>query len=154
MGRILLAVGIGVLLVSGAIACSQGVKAAKKVGDLEIYDPFARASHEEGAVYMAFRNTGDDDSIIAASSPVANKVELHNTVALQGGGMRMTPVERIPLPKRAWVALSPGGYHIMLVDLKEELKAGQKITVTIRFERAGSVTLEVPVVELMEEGGH
>jgi len=131
-----------------------GVKPAAEVGELQIFDPFARASLEEGAVYFAVRNAGpDDDAIIGADSPVAQSVHIHNTV-MQDGTMRMVPVERIPLPAGAWVALSPGGYHIMLVDLKQELGPGDEVRLELRFEKAGTVTITVPVRSFSAEGGH
>ncbi len=149
-----LAVG-GLLLALLLAACaSGGVKPAAEVGELQIFDPFARVGLEEGAVYFAVRNAGaEDDALVGASSPVAEEVGLHSTMMMDGS-MRMMPVERVPLPAGGWMALSPGGYHIMLMGLQEKLEPGDVITVELRFQRAGTVTLQVPVRAFVEEGGH
>ena len=65
-------------------------------------------------------------TLIAAASPVAGKAELH-TMTMEGGVMKMRPVGKIDLPARQTVSLKPGGYHIMLIDIKRELKAGERV---------------------------
>jgi hypothetical protein len=65
-------------------------------------------------------------ALIAAESPVAGKAELH-TMTMDGGVMKMRPVEKIELPANQAVNLKPGGYHVMLIDVRRELKAGERV---------------------------
>jgi copper(I)-binding protein len=97
------------------------------------------------AVYMIIRNDGrDPDRLTAASTDVARAVELHET-RLDGGVMRMAQVPAIEVPAGGRVELKPGGYHVMLIGLQRELKAGERFPVTLRFEKSGSVTVEAEV---------
>lgn len=122
--------------------------AAAKAGDIQVLQPFARATPAKvGGVFMMLRNGGGNaDRLIKAASPVAASVELHTHVK-DGDAMRMRPVENIPVPANGQTALEPGGYHIMLIDLRQPLKEGASIPLTLTFETAGAVTLQVPVVK-------
>jgi copper(I)-binding protein len=64
---------------------------------------------------------------------------------MEGDTMRMREVDAIDLPAGREVRLEPGGLHLMLMGLKAPLKAGDKLSLTLRFERAGEVTLDVPI---------
>jgi copper(I)-binding protein len=100
-----------------------------------------------GAAYMVIRNTGGaDDALIGAASDVADMVELHETT-MEGSMAGMHPVEAIPVPAGGSVSLEPGGYHVMLIGLKEELQVGQTITLTLTFEKAGQITVQAEVRE-------
>jgi copper(I)-binding protein len=119
-------------------------------GALSIIHPHARATPggaTTGAGYVRILNKGDTpDRLLSVSSPVAARVELHQTVR-DGSVMRMRPLPGgIAVPERGKVELAPGGYHIMWVGLKQPLKEGQTFDATLRFEKAG----EVPVVFLVE----
>jgi periplasmic copper chaperone A len=111
-------------------------------GDLTIDDAWARQTPDmatNGAVYLTVRNTGAAaDKLLSATAQVSDKVELHQTTS-SGGMMSMEPVAGIDVPAAGTVELKPGGYHIMLVGLKSPLEAGQKIPVTLQFEKAGAV---------------
>jgi copper(I)-binding protein len=92
-----------------------------------------------GAVYVTLTNSGAQaDSLVSASSEVAQTVELHE-VRNDGGVMKMRPVKNIPVPAGGKVELKPGGYHIML------LKAGEKVAVTLKFQHGGEVQVEAAV---------
>lgn len=112
-----------------------------------------------GAVYLNFVNTGAADRLIGAAvdDAVAGKVELHTTV-LDGTVMRMREVEAIDLAAESTTALEPGGLHIMLIDLKQPLRAGGNFPLTLEFEKAGTLTASIPVrkrTEMMpEQSGH
>jgi hypothetical protein len=82
--------------------------------------------------------------LIAAASPVAGKTELH-TMTMDGGVMKMRPVEKIELPARQTVSLKPGGYHVMLIDVRRELKAGEHVPLKLVVQDAKGVksTLQV-----------
>ncbi len=89
------------------------------------------------AVYLTLVNKGDaPDALVAASSEVANAVELHKS-EMKGNVMRMVPVPRIEVPARGRTELKPGGFHIMLIGLKRDLKPGDVVKMTLRFEKSG-----------------
>jgi copper(I)-binding protein len=98
-----------------------------------------------GAVYATLGNAGaQSDSLVAASTDVAQTVELHETKS-EGGVMKMRPVPAIPVPAKGKTELKPGGYHIMLMGLKRDLKPGETIPVTLKFERGGEVRIEAAI---------
>ena len=82
--------------------------------------------------------------LVSASSPVAGVVEVHEMV-MDGNVMKMRAVIGLDLPAGKAVELKPGGYHLMLMDLKSPLKVGEKIPVKLRFERAGEVEVLLQV---------
>lgn len=95
--------------------------------------------------------------LVSASSPVAGVVEIHEMV-MDGNVMKMRAVAGLDLPAGKAVELKPGGFHVMLMDLKHELKPGQSVPVTLVIEGAGgkreSVELKAPVKPLADGGGH
>lgn len=84
------------------------------------------------------------DRLVGGSTPVAGRVELH-TMKMEGDVMRMREVEAIELPAGQPVALQPGGLHLMLMELKAPLKNGDRFPLTLKFEKAGDVQVEVQV---------
>lgn len=98
------------------------------------------------AAYMVIRNTGSEaDKLIAASTDVAKTVELH-TVIEEGGVMRMRQVEGgIDIPANGQVELKPGGFHVMLIGLTRDLNAGDKVELTLTFEKAGQIPVTAEV---------
>lgn len=97
--------------------------------------PWVRATVAQQPATGAFmRLTASRDlRLIAARSPVARSTEVHE-MAMEGQMMRMRQVQSVPLPKGRAVALAPGGYHIMLIDLKRPLGAGEQVAITLVFE--------------------
>jgi len=95
--------------------------------------------------------------LVAASSPVAGVAEIHEMV-MDGNVMKMRAIAGLELPAGKAVELKPGGYHVMLMDLKQELKAGDAVPVTLVIEAAGgkreSVELKAPVKALADASGH
>ena len=95
--------------------------------------------------------------LVSASSPLAGVVEVHE-MAMDGNVMKMRAIAALELPAGKPVELKPGGYHVMLMDLKQELKAGDAVPVTLVIEGAGGQreTLEIkaPVKALADSGGH
>lgn len=114
---------------------------------------WSRPATATGVVYVTIHNAGTtSDALIAASSPVAKAVELHETVpkgtgsmssgSMSGAGstvMMMRPVKSITIPPNGTVMLKPGGYHIMLIGLHHDLKAGQAIPLELQFRKAGII---------------
>lgn len=133
-------------LLLAAAASALALPAAAQA-PLVVHEPWARAAMagRTSAAYMTIENTTDTlDRLVAASSPIARTVELHTHI-MDGAVMRMRPVTAIEVNPGEPAVLRPGGLHIMLIDLSRQLRAGETIPLTLRFERAGEVTVEVPV---------
>lgn len=117
-----------------------------KVGDLRIDHPYATPTgpgQRSGAVYFrSIRNTGAlPDRLLSASTPVAGRVEIQRMEPGHGDVMQMRAVPSLTIPAGATVPLrhnSPDGYHLMLLDLPLPLEDGDRFTVTLTFEKAGS----------------
>lgn len=84
------------------------------------------------------------DALRSASAEIAKSTEVHQT-KMEGDVMKMSPVEMIPIPAQGKVELKPGSYHIMLIELKQELKVGDTFKVKVNFEKAGPTIIEVKV---------
>ena len=136
------------LLVALAAACSFAAHAHSfKIADITIDHPYARATapgQPSGGAFLRLHNRGDADRLIAVQSDVAGSTELHE-MKMDGDVMRMRQVEAIDLPRNQSVSLQPGGLHIMLMGLKAPLKEGDKFPLTLRFQNAGEVKVEVYV---------
>ena len=116
-------------------------------GALRIAAPWTRAMRAggTGAGFMTIRNTGSaPDRLVAARSPAANVMELHTHIR-DGDVMRMRAVPAIELPAGQEVRLAPGGLHLMLIGLAQPLEPGGRVPVTLVFERAGEVTIQLAV---------
>jgi copper(I)-binding protein len=139
--RLLVALALGVATL-GAVAQDY------KAGAIAIDHPYARATASGqpiGGGFMKFANRGSAaDKLIAASAAVSTSVELH-TMRMEGDVMRMRQVDAIELPAGGTVELRPGGLHLMFIGLKAPLKAGETFPLTLRFEKAGEVTVQVSV---------
>lgn len=125
-----------------------------------VSDPWVRATTgtedpSMSAAFMALDNTGDEDvTLVTASSPVAGRTELHE-MATVDGEMAMAQVEGgIPLTAGGGKLLQPGGYHVMLMDLRQDLAPGDEVALTLGFSDGTSMELTAPVKEFTEEEGH
>ena len=137
------------ILLAAAVAAVFAISAARADSHgagVTITEPFARASAgnvRNGAAFMTL-SSGGGDVLLRAASDVARRTELH-TVKMEDGVMRMRPVPDIALPRMEKVMLKPGGLHVMFMGLKAPLKQGENIDITLTFEKAGDVTVSVPV---------
>ena len=115
---------------------------------VEVSDAWCRATPNgarAGACYAAFRSIGRDDRLVGVATPAARTVQVHE-MRTEGGVMRMGEMaDGLPLPEGEGVTLAPGGTHVMLMGLEGPLVAGQRVTLTLHFDQAADVTLEVPV---------
>ncbi len=141
--------GIKPTVVGLALAVVTIVAAAHsfKVGQIDIGHPYARpttAGQQVGASYLKLANQGAADRLLSASTPAAASVEMHS-MSMEGDVMKMRQVNAIDLPTGATVALQPGGFHLMLMGLRGPLKAGDKLPMTLKFEKAGEVFVTVNV---------
>jgi copper(I)-binding protein len=97
------------------------------------------------AIYMVIYNqTNQDDRLIGAKTSIAETVEIHET-RMENDIMRMQKVDGVEIPANGKVELKPGGYHIMLINLKQDLKAGEKVPFTLVFEKNGEINLEAEI---------
>ncbi|WP_137126953.1 copper chaperone PCu(A)C [Roseomonas sp. HF4] len=130
-----------------AVAALPAAAQDRAAGDIRIVRPWTRAAgaNANGAGFMTLRNGGTEaDRLLSAATPAARTVELH-TLIREGDVMRMRPVQDIPVPPGATVELRPGGLHIMLIGLAAPLQQGGRVPLTLRFERAGEVQVELVV---------
>lgn len=111
-----------------------------------------------GAVYATFTNTAAEaDQLLSVSTPAAKTVEIHQTSVNKEGVARMDMVKTLPLPAGQAVKLERGGTHLMLIGLKANLAKDEIINLTFEFQKAGKVTVKVPVWPLSQhsqEGFH
>ena len=119
-----------------------------KLGDLLIEHPWARASIGQvpnGAAYMTIMTEGREvDRLLAVETVVARRAELHSHL-MDGGIMRMRPVDAVEIAPGEPAMLQPGGLHVMLMGLKAPLVEGETFALTLVFERAGRVEVEVQI---------
>jgi copper(I)-binding protein len=120
-----------------------------KLGAIEIGHPWSRATPptaEAGGGFLAITNTGTTpDRLIAVKSPAADKVEIHE-MKMDGNIMRMREVEKgIEIPPGATVELKPGGFHVMFMGLRAPFAKDAKVPLTLVFEKAGSIDVDLMV---------
>ena len=124
---------------------------------IKVLDPFARASSpsaKAGAAFMTVMNHGDsDDRLIAVRSDVAHRTELHTHKETDGGMKMLKAEEGFVIPAGGRHALARGGDHVMMLGLTESLTDGKTVSITLIFEKAGEITVDVPV-DLERKGGH
>ena len=139
-----------VALLAIAAICVMPASAQQiKAGDLVLDHAWARATPggaKVGGGFLTIENKGaTPDKLIGGSSPAAGKVELHET-AMNNGVATMRPVKGgLSISPAQSVTLAPGGYHLMLMQLKAPLKKGDKVPVTLAFEKAGEVKVTLDV---------
>jgi len=118
------------------------------VGNLHIEHPWSRAMPPvapTAAAYFVVHNKGSDaDRLLSASTPVAGKAELHEHIHA-AGLMKMQQVQNVAIPAGGEVKFEPMGYHVMLFNLKQQAKDGERFPLTLTFEKAGAVEVEIAV---------
>ena len=97
----------------------------------------APAPGQKTASAYAEISSAENAALVAAGSPLASRVEMHST-SMEGGVMRMRALPRIDLPAGQAVKLAPGGTHLMLVDLKQTLKPGDKVPLVLSVQPTGA----------------
>jgi copper(I)-binding protein len=143
------------ILALAAVAAFVGAGTASahdyQLQTLHIDHPFARATPggaRNGGVYLSVENRGGQvDRLVGVSTPVAH-AELHQ-MSMDGGVMRMRAVDGVEVKPGGRLILQPGGYHVMLMDLKRPLQAGDSFPLTLAFEKAGSIEVKVVVESIV-----
>jgi copper(I)-binding protein len=119
-------------------------------GELTVQDAWARPASkgENGAVYFVIENDTDShDALTGASTDIASAAEAHMSMQNDQGVMTMSMQDSVQIMPGENITFKPGGLHIMLVDLKQDLKVGDTFTLTLSFEKSGDITLEIQVKE-------
>jgi periplasmic copper chaperone A len=156
---------VGVLVVTlmpGIVAYVAAGHMGHRYSSIQLENAWARrtppmAQQEQGghggsalspansAVYVTVSNQGSEpDALVSASTNIAAAVELHQTVE-KDGKMEMQPRPQFDVPAGGTLEMKPGSYHIMLLGLKQALKPGDAVHVTLTFQKAGEMSVEAPV---------
>lgn len=135
---------------SETIAPANSVAQDPKKVVLEIVDVWARASmspNKNSVAYMTINNMTDKEYVMigASSLDTANNVELHKSFVDEKGVSRMSSIDKVVIPANSTVTMDPGGIHIMLMDLKNNLKVGDKISIDLKFEGMDPLTVQAEV---------
>jgi periplasmic copper chaperone A len=133
-----------------ALLCAAPARAQEvKAGDLVITQAWTRATPNGakiGGGFLTIENKGSTpDRLIGGSTDAASKIEVHE-MAMKDGVMTMRPLDNgLTIDPGKTVKLAPGGYHLMMFDLKDQLKQGDTVPVTLKFEKAGEVKVSLAV---------
>ena len=140
--KLISSVAVVFLLTAAAVAQEY------ETGPIHLMSPWSRAMPpiaENGAAYLTLKNYGKvPDRLVAASSPIADRVEFH-THAMEGGTMAMRRIESVELAPGEYVTFEPGGKHLMLFGLNRPLKKGERFSLTLEFEKAPALEVVVKV---------
>jgi periplasmic copper chaperone A len=142
MNRVLI-LGLAILVVAGLASCQQS-------RPLEVTGGWARPGFTGGtsAAYFSVNNPADSgDTLTGASSQVAKMVELHLSSMDANGTMRMQQQETVDIPPGVQVEFRPGGLHVMLINLAQDLQPGDTFNLVLTFKNRGNVTIAVEVRE-------
>jgi len=119
-----------------------------ELGTLTIVHPWTRpapANMSMGVAYLSITNHGKDaETLSAASTPVAESVQFHQT-SIVDGVARMRPLAEVVIAPGATVNIEPGGIHLMLLNLKSAIETGKTVPLTLEFRRAGKITVQLEV---------
>ncbi len=138
---------IGTIVLLGALILSA---CGGSHGDIEVHEPWSRPAFQDGtgAVYFELHNHAETgDELLGVSTDIAEAAELHLSSVDENGVMQMQMQASIPLGPDADVLFAPGGLHIMLVGLKQDLAPGDTFDVTLRFKTHEDITLTVTVLD-------
>lgn len=139
--------GVVLMLVVVLTACGGAGDAAGS--SISVSDAWVRnppISEQPDAAYLVIQNNGAADNLLSVTSDIAQTIELHESME-SGGMMQMSPVPNISIPANSKVELKPGGLHLMLINLARPLKAGDKVQLTLNFEKAGKIPVTAEVKE-------
>lgn len=144
------------LIATAALSATQGFAHEIKSGDLVITGMWSRATpggaKVAGGYFTVSNNGAAADRLVSATSPASNKVEVHE-MSMANGVMTMRPLEQgLVIEPGKSVTLAPGGFHMMLTDLKEPLKEGGLLPITLVFEKAGNVEVTLHIRGIGAQG--
>ncbi len=127
-----------------------------KAGDLVISQAWSRATPngaKVGAGYLTIENKGTSaDKLVGVKGDISDRIEVHE-MSMTDGVMKMRPVDGgLTIDPGKTVKLAPNGYHLMILDMKGPLKQGDKLSVTLEFEKAGKVAVTLDVQGVGAQG--
>ena len=135
-------------IVVSNLVLAQAVTKTVTTNTIKIEDAYTRATapgQQVAGGFMKIENkTSAADQLVSASSPAAGEVQLHE-MSMEGNVMKMRQIKDIAVPAGAVVELKPGGLHLMLMNIKAPLNAGETIPVKLKFAKAGEVEVKMPV---------
>ncbi|MET0536308.1 MAG: copper chaperone PCu(A)C [Steroidobacter sp.] len=137
---------LSVSMLACAMLAACGPSAQEPVS---IEDPWANATPVGASVAAVYLQliADEPDTLLAASTTVADHIEMHASRE-ENGMMTMRPLATVDLEARKPFSFAPGGAHFMLMGLRQPLVAGMRIPMTLEFQRAGAITVQVQIVEL------
>jgi len=160
---------LGALALAGALAltaCGEDTEPAEQSGpaatsgpQIVVTDPWVRATDGAEdttmtAAFMDLANQGDEGvRLVSASSEVADAVEIHEMANVDGKAVMQEAEDGVELKARGGQLLQPGGYHVMLMGLTEDLAAGDEVTLTLEFSDGSTQEITAPVKAFTEEEG-
>lgn len=135
-------------VVTTLLACAL-LAACEQSEPVNVDDPWANATPVGASVAAVYLNlvVSNPDTLIAASTTVADHIEMHAS-SEENGVMKMRPLATVPLTAGQSFSFAPAGAHFMLMDLRQPLVAGMRFPMTLEFQHAGAITVQVQVVEL------
>ncbi|MCR5857416.1 copper chaperone PCu(A)C [Mesorhizobium sp. J428] len=141
------------ILIATLVAVWAIASPAQAEESVRVFNAWARASvlaSRPGAAYLTIKSASDD-TLIGASTPVAERVMIH-AIEKDGDVSRMKHIETLELLAGERITLAPGGMHLMLMALQDKLREGTTFPMTLSFEAAGEITVEVSVLGIAAEG--
>lgn len=146
------AMALLLLLVRAPTAAADDLVEARRLGALEISDYWARATRpgdQATTGYMVIRNTGEHmDCLIAASTPLTIWTEIHQRIEIDEAAELISLRDGIDIPPGGSISFSPGGNHLMFMDVEAAFQVGSMAAVNLTFERAGRITLYFPIRQM------
>ena len=142
-------IGLIVVLVAFLSACSAP-------GDLEVHQAWVRptAQGENAAVYLTIHNhSANDDELTGVTTTVADMAEIHES-KMENDVMQMSMVTSLPIAADEEIIFTPGGYHIMLVSIKQELVLGEHMGLILHFKNHEDIVVEVHIEDSMPDEDH
>jgi len=144
--------GIAATIALASLAALPARAADYDIGSIHISQTWARATPKgaaAGAGYMSVTNKGTaPDRVSCVSDDASAQCQIHSMI-MDGGVMKMRPVEGgLEIKPGETVTLKPGGFHIMFLDLNHPLEQGQSVKATLKFDTAGSVDIELPIAAI------
>jgi len=144
-----------VLLVVAAVGGSPETPWAEDRSGIVVEQAWARASilqSRPGAAYLTIRNEGSaTDRLVAVISPLAGSVAIHAS-EISGGTMKMHAMKHLEIPRGQQVTLKPGGMHLMLMNLRQPLREGERLPIVLEFEHAGRLEVSAPILSPSAKG--
>jgi copper(I)-binding protein len=137
---------LSLTIIVGAAILMTACSAQQELSVSEVWARPGIAEGNTGVFFIIDNPTGQADRLLLADSDVAQAVELHKTT-MADGVMQMTPQEFVEVPAGEQVVFQPGDLHVMLINLLSQLDVGDSFELTLSFENAGEIPLEVTVRE-------